>query len=94
MMADKILHKALVVVADGTGARFFRNSGDEGTVSLSAEGEFNPTNLFDDGPAEQGHRSEIRLQGHDGQVCQILCGEEVPRRTERFVPMARPRKVQ
>ena len=26
MMADKIPHNALVVMADGTGARFFRNA--------------------------------------------------------------------
>ena len=50
-MADKIPHNALVVVADGTGARFFRNSGHENQVSLSAEGEFNPTDLLEDGPA-------------------------------------------
>ena len=49
-MADKIPHNALVVVADGTGARFFRNAGHEGKIQLSAEGEFRP-NLLDDGPA-------------------------------------------
>jgi protein required for attachment to host cells len=50
MMAVNIPHNALIVVADGTGARFFRNSGREKVV-LSSEGEFNPTNLRDDGPA-------------------------------------------
>ena len=50
-MTDKIPHNALVVVADGTGARFFRNAGHDNKISLSAEGEFNPTNLLDDGPA-------------------------------------------
>ncbi len=50
-MANKIPHNALVVVADGTGARFFRNSGQENKVALSAEGEFKPSNLLDDGPA-------------------------------------------
>ena len=50
-MADKIPHNALVVVADGTGARFFRNAGDEHKISLLAEGEFNPNHLLDDGPA-------------------------------------------
>ena len=44
-------HNALVVVADGTGARFFRNSGHENKVSLSAEAEFKPANLLDEGPA-------------------------------------------
>jgi protein required for attachment to host cells len=51
MMADKIPHNTLVVVADGTGARFFRNAGDEHKISLLAEGEFNPNHLLDDGPA-------------------------------------------
>jgi protein required for attachment to host cells len=51
MMADKIPHNALVVVADGTGARFFRNAGHGNQVALSAEGEFTPTHLLDDGPA-------------------------------------------
>ena len=50
-MTGKIPHNALVVVADGTGARFFRNAGHESKVSLSAEGELKPTNLLDDGPA-------------------------------------------
>ena len=49
-MAVEIPHNALVVVADGTGARFFRNSGREKVV-LSSEGEFKPTHLLDDGPA-------------------------------------------
>ena len=53
-MPDKIPHNALVVVADGTGARFFRNTGQNFKVSLALEHEFNPINLLDDGPA--GHR--------------------------------------
>ena len=52
-MAEKIPHNALVVVADGTGARFFRNAGHEHQISLSAEGEFTPAHLLDDGPAGQ-----------------------------------------
>lgn len=59
-MADKIPHNALVVVADGTGARFFRNSGHENKVSLLAEGEFNPTNLLDDGPAGKHPRESSK----------------------------------
>ena len=51
MSAGKIPHNALIVVADGTGARFFRNSGHENKVSLSAEGELKPTDLRDEGPA-------------------------------------------
>src|SRR5688572_13832865 len=51
MMADKIPHNALVVVADGTGARFFRNAGHGNQVSLAAAGELTPTNLLEEGPA-------------------------------------------
>jgi len=46
-----IPHKALIVVADGTGARFFRNAGQESKISLSADGELKPSHLLDDGPA-------------------------------------------
>ncbi len=49
MKADKIPHDALVVVADGTGARFFRNAGQDSKISLKAEGEFKPTDLLDEG---------------------------------------------
>ncbi|MBC8048689.1 MAG: host attachment protein [Chitinophagales bacterium] len=50
-MAHNIPHNALVVVADGAGAKFFRNSGQENTVSLVAEGEFKPSDLEGEGPA-------------------------------------------
>ena len=53
-MATKIPKNALIVVADGTGARFFRNSGREGEVLLTAEDDLLPTKLDSDGPA--GHR--------------------------------------
>lgn len=50
-MADKIPHNALVVVADGTGARFFRNSGQVLNVTLRADGELKPADLENDGPS-------------------------------------------
>ena len=55
-MAHKIPHNALVVVADGTGARFFRNVAHEGKIQLAAEGDFKP-NLLDDGPSERVHQN-------------------------------------
>ncbi len=60
MKADKIPSGALVVVADGTGARFFRNSG-QNKIALTAEGEFEPTDLLDEGasgmrPAESSSK--------------------------------------
>ena len=50
-MTDIIPHNALVVVADGTGARFFRNSGKDHSVKLTAEGALQPTDLESDGPS-------------------------------------------
>lgn len=46
-----IPHKALIVVADGTHARFFRNMGRETKLQLSAEGELKPAHLLHEGPA-------------------------------------------
>jgi len=46
-----IPHKALIVVADGVHAKFFRNAGREGKIELVAEGELKPHHLLDDGPA-------------------------------------------
>jgi protein required for attachment to host cells len=54
-MSHIIPENALVVVADGTGARFFRHaSSHPGKHELTANGTFTPSHLLDDGPA--GHR--------------------------------------
>ena len=53
-MTHKIAHNALVVVADGIGARFFRNAGQDFNIALKADGDFKPSHLNDDGPS--GHR--------------------------------------
>ena len=49
MKADKIPNGALVVVADGTGARFFRNAGQDNTISPTTDGELKPANLLNEG---------------------------------------------
>ncbi|MBA2590516.1 MAG: host attachment protein [Alphaproteobacteria bacterium] len=60
-MTENVPQKALVVVADGIGARFFRNLGNALHIELSAEGELKPSNLLDEGPSgvrpsEQSHQ--------------------------------------
>lgn len=50
-ISHRIPHKSLIVVADGTGARFFRNTGTDNKISLSADGVFSPANLNAEGPA-------------------------------------------
>ena len=81
-MADKIPHHALVVVADGTGARFFRNTGHEHQVSLAAEGELNPTHLLDDGPAGQ-RPTESSPQETDEATFAKQLAHELYRRAHR-----------
>ena len=81
-MAERIPHKALVVVADGTGARFFRNAGHEHEVALAAEGEFTPTHLLDDGPAGQ-RPTEASPQETDEATFAKQLAHELYRRAHR-----------
>ena len=74
-MPKKIPHNALVVVADGTGARFFRNSGRESKVLLSAEGEFKPTNLLDDGPAGMRPTESSKQETDEATFAKQLANE-------------------
>lgn len=46
-----IPRRALNVVADGVGARFFRNTGDESRLVLVDDGDLKPARLKDSGPA-------------------------------------------
>ncbi len=47
-------HTALIGVADGGGAKFFRNRGQGGSLALQAEGDFQPAHGACNSPA--GHR--------------------------------------
>lgn len=48
---DKIPADTMVVVADGAGARVFRNVGTDGAVSLKQQETFTPQNVNDEGPS-------------------------------------------
>ena len=74
-MAKKIPHNAFVVVADGTGARFFRNSGHEHSVSLTAEGELQPANLEDDGPSGSRPKESTRQETDEATFAKQLAKE-------------------
>jgi protein required for attachment to host cells len=50
-MSILVPHHALIVVADGVHAKFFRNSSHDGKPVLSADGELRPNHLTGDGPA-------------------------------------------
>jgi protein required for attachment to host cells len=55
-MPMEMPHNAFVVVADGFGARFFRNANDGPKLQLTADGGLQPVNIDNDGPA--GHRPQ------------------------------------
>lgn len=48
---DKIPAETLVVVADGEGARVFRNVGEDGALTLRQETQLELMNANDDGPS-------------------------------------------
>lgn len=48
---NKIPADAMVVVADGTGARIFRNVGTDYKLSLKQQGQVTPQDINDDGPS-------------------------------------------
>lgn len=58
MKADNIPNGALVVVADGTGARFFRNAGQDNKISLTTDGELKPANLLNEGVSRPRESSD------------------------------------
>jgi protein required for attachment to host cells len=74
-MADKIPHNALVVVADGTGARFFRNSGQELSVTLRADGELQPAHLESDGPSGMRPQESTRQETDEATFAKQLAKE-------------------
>ncbi len=61
-MSLDIPHNAMIVIADGAHARFFRNVGREEKLHLTAAGELKPGHLMSEGPA--GHRPKD--SGHHG----------------------------
>lgn len=81
-MADKIPHNALVVVADGTGARYFRNSGQGHSVVLTADGELRPAHLENDGPSGNRPSDSTRQENDEATFAKQLA-DELYRRAHR-----------
>ncbi len=74
-MTEKVPHKALVVVADGVGARFFRNGGNALHIALSAEGEFKPSNLNDEGASGAQPSEQSPHEGDEATFAKQLAKE-------------------
>ncbi len=71
----KVPHRALVVVADGTGARFFRNTGNESKISLIAEGDLKPSHLNEDGPAGKSPPERLKQETDEATFAKQLANE-------------------
>ena len=75
MGKGNIPHDALIVVADGIGARFFRNSGQENKITLSADGELKPTDLLNSGPAGKRPRESSGQETDEATFAKQLANE-------------------
>ena len=73
--SHKIPHRALVVVADGVGARFFRNDGNESQISLAADGHLKPFHLNDDGPAGKSPPERSKHETDEATFAKQLANE-------------------
>ena len=89
-----IPHKALIVVADGTRARFFRNMGRETKIQLSAEGELKPAHLLNEGPARKRPKESSHQEMDEAtfakQVAQELYRRVQSRDFEALILIADP----
>ena len=74
-MKDKIPHNALVVVADGAGARYFRNAGQQNSVTLTADGELQPTHLENDGPSGKRPTESTRHETDEATFAKQLADD-------------------
>ncbi len=50
-MANKYPQNCLIVIADGTQAKLYRNAAGDGSLELEKDGELEPVSLENDGPA-------------------------------------------
>lgn len=84
----------LVVVADGTGARVFRNRGDERSPSLQQVELLEPMILDDDGPSGsmpgESSASQIDEATFAKQLAQALNQAALKQQFEHLVLMADP----
>ncbi len=74
-MPDKIPHNALVVVADGTGARFLRNSGRGHHVTLVADSDLHPVDLGNDGPSGKRPQESTQQETNEATFAKQLAHE-------------------
>lgn len=73
--SHKISHRAFIVVADGAGARFFRNSGNESRIALVADGHLEPSHLNNDGPAGKSPPERSTQESNEATFAKQLAND-------------------
>ena len=71
-MTAIIPDKALIVVADGFGARYFRNQMHERKLGLVVEGQLKPVDLENDGPAGKRPPDSSRQENDEATFAKQL----------------------
>ena len=74
-MTGIIPDKAFVVVADGVGARFFRNRMQDRRLTLIAEGHLTPIDLDNDGPAGKRPPDSSKQDNDEATFAKQLANE-------------------
>jgi len=96
-MAMTIPADTLVVVADGTSARVFRNVGDEKALSLKQEALLEGMNMDDDGPGRampaESSASQIDEATFAKQLAKGLNEDALGNRYEHLVLLADPQTL-
>lgn len=67
--------KSFIVVADGSGALFFRIPGHDDTMSLVAEGVLHPRNLEGEGPSGKGPPERSQRENDEATFAKQLAQE-------------------
>lgn len=78
----KIPHGAFIVVADGTRAHFYRNTGNESHIALTSDGDLKPAHLDDDGPAGKSPPERSKQETDEATFAKQLANE-LYRRAQR-----------
>lgn len=96
-MSMKIPGGALVVVADGTSARVFRNVGDDKALALKQEALLEGMNMDDDGPGgampAESSASQIDEATFAKQLAHGLNQDALNNRYEHLVLLADPQTL-
>jgi protein required for attachment to host cells len=74
-MSVLVPHHALIVVADGVHAKFFRNSSHDGKAVLSSDGELKPHHLTGEGPAGKISPDMSRQEVEEATFAKLLAND-------------------